>query len=296
MRKLLLLILITLPFLCGCKSVKGDSVFPRDYAVTINRIQAQRVWIEVFPSSEQTKYLMTLMPVADYEKYYGGADGDKRFVQEMDSMAHTQGEWSGMIQQGAMFGACVTHPATDYYLMLVGYSNNKPVLPIRKEPFTTLERVTSDIHIADLKMDDTDLILTPSNNEDTYIWELGLMSDIRLTAGCTSFYFYDLLEEFYYYDFTKEMVDRGPELVATKDIFELPDVQNDTLVIMFVGYDGLRGETTDAYEVWWAIPQPGGDQLIRKADPDGFESIFMPVQVPAYSIYHDPHRRHTTSH
>ena len=310
MQKILLLIVSIIFVFCSCKRTKGDSVLPKDYVVTIDRIQAQRAWIEVFPPSEQIRYSLDILPVEDYEEHFSGLEGEKIYAEMMDSMRQEDGEVFGMMYQGAFFGACTMREATAYYLVLTGYSNNRPVLPVRKERFETLKRVKSDLYIVDITPDSLGLVVTPSNDEDTYFWDVAPMSEIRFTSGIPSFYFYDLLEDLYYYEFTQEMVVSGPSQIYASDYDSPMEESSDTLVVMFVGYDGRTGETTDAYEMWWVITQSHDAPIIRRADPDGFEDLFMPTYfAPTRKLYlsinrfrfrsrlnHDSHRRYKKAH
>jgi len=265
-----------------------DSLLPKDFHVTVNRIQAQRAYIEVFPVNEFTYYSLELVPVDTFQAHYSS---DEDYIRQRDDSLKSIAKryldndikpllWCGTTRQTRVLSS-----NTDYYMLIYSYSDRTPIVSLRKDRFSTLQRRTTGFAIDSVVVDTTDIVVYPTFppgvEPSTYFWDFATTNEINRHAyGLHSYYFYNYIDNYYQLDFMPELLSRGIDRDSWKKYYTEAEFQvGDTMKIMAVGYDSVTGETTNQYDVWFFV-RPMNDSTHVKAfqaEPDGLESIFMPT-------------------
>ena len=288
MRKLFLLFLLFC--LCAaCQKRKSDSILPQDFRVTIDRIQAQRVHLEVFPQYEFTRYSLDIIPTDYFRKtYISDADYIYRKDTALQRLAKQtpNTQLKDVLQEGTRIMNLSLPSDEEYYLLLYSYNGSHPVNTLRKETFRTLPRKHSAFHVDSVTLRGDDITIYPSLQQDpeaTYFWDFTPLKDIRdRYLGLHSYYFFQLIENYYELNDMVDLLDSGTDTESWRWYYnDNTFAIGDTMVVMAVAYDSITGETTDRYEAWW-ITRPEDDTKSVQAVPatsDGWEDMFMPKYI-----------------
>lgn len=269
-----IILLVVLPLLStGCKKYEPTTIF--DFSVKISRIEAHRVWADVYPKDEFLKYYMDWMTVDDFNENYAT---DEMYIQEFTDI-YTAEQISKLSHEGAWMGALQTHPSASYYLLIMQIDGNKPI-NLRKVKFHSGEEHSSSFSlVADSIQLDAEGVLSihPADTSWTYFWDIALNKEIRTDwADFHSVWFYYDVLYYYSMDFFPDALTKGTDernLLYEYHPYEL--TQGDTISILAVGYDTM-GETSPAYMPFWLIyPGEGSCAVAIPADSDEYEDLFM---------------------
>lgn len=288
MRKICFLLLLACA--CGaCHKRKSDSILPQDFRVTVGRIQAQRIHLELFPEYEFTRYCMDIMPVDSFRNtYVSDADYIYRKDTSLQRIAKETPaiQLKNLLQEGTLIVNLSIPSDEEYYLLLYSYNGSRPVNTLRKELFRTLPRKISDLHIDSVTLLGETIAIYPSILQDpsaTYFWDFTPLKDIRdRYLGLHSYYFFQLMENYYELDEMADFLVSGTDTESWRWYYnDNTFAIGDTMVVMAVGYDSISGETTDRYEAWWLVRPEEDTQTVRAvpAETDGLEDMFMPKNI-----------------
>ncbi len=285
-KQTIILSLLLSVLLSACSSFTVDE---NTLILKVSRVRSTKVWLEIYPQTNEFYYVYDFVKVEEYEQY----SSDRRFIEhhfkdlqsitdEINDFLEEAGYQPTTLEELCFYRGAAGHildylqPETDYYVFAYCInSKNKPIYTLLKTPFTTSSKPASDITFQ-VEMADCDTVrITPSNN-DSYFWDIvskpSVYAYYELPMTDTTDYDY-LLADIWFngvldlnYEWGFEITDNGIIEIGLSSLINGTLNDGDSFFIGCVGFTTEETTEKTRYRITYHSQQPSVVELLPDMD------------------------------
>lgn len=281
--------------LSACSSFTVDE---NTLILKVNRVRSTKVWLEIYPQTNEFYYVYDYVKASEYEQY----SSDRRFIEhhfkdlqyitdEINSFLQESGYEPTTLEELCFYRGAAGYlldnlePETDYIVFAYCInSKNKPIHTLLKTPFTTGSKPTSDITFQ-IEIAGRDTVrITPSNN-DSYYWDIvskpSVYAYYELPMTDTTDYDFLLADVWFNgvldlnYEWGFEITDTGIVEVGLSSLINGTLNDGDTFFVGCVGFTTEETTETTRYRIIYhsqvpstVEPLPGLEDIDLDNDDD----------------------------
>lgn len=285
-KQTIILSLLLSVLLSACSSFTVDE---NTLILKVSRVRSTKVWLEIYPQTNEFYYVYDFVKVEEYEQY----SSDRRFIEhhfkdlqsitdEINDFLEEAGYQPTTLEELCFYRGAAGHildylqPETDYYVFAYCInSKNKPIYTLLKTLFTTGSKPASDITFQ-VEMVDRDTVrITPSNN-DSYFWDIvskpSVYAYYELPMTDTTDYDY-LLADIWFngvldlnYEWGFEITDNGIIEIGLSSLINGTLNDGDSFFIGCVGFTTEETTEKTRYRITYHSQQPSVVELLPDMD------------------------------